>query len=85
MEERGNKNIINLGAVGGRDCLLLMAVAGYRIINVNTFCLLGWRVTLAGSEICGVFVCPASLASQVDTGLWKGEASGFILCGVRCG
>ena len=41
MEERGNKNIINLGAVGGRDCLLLMAVAGYRIINVNTFCLLG--------------------------------------------
>ena len=41
MEERGGENIINVGAVGGRDCLLLMAVAGYRIINVNTFCLLG--------------------------------------------
>ena len=35
--------------------------------------------TPPGSIDVRVFTTPASLASQADTGLWKGEASGFII------
>ena len=52
----------------------------YRCDLVHKFFLLTrcWATPLGSIDV-RVFTTPASLASQADTGLWKGEASGFII------